>query len=274
MGLGRHWWAASDRTRRRLLKCLTRAPHLPPCTPPAARQALARPPCSSASLKTPAACGWVPARPHQGLGSGAACLARPRAGRPSRRAAALLHACGAEALKVRAAQSPPPPPPPPTPTPQVAVIVNDMAELNIDASLVRGAGLVQAKESLVQLQVGGGVGVCGWRCARAPWAAPARPGPAPDEAAAEPSCHRPATSPLPCSRHAPGSHVAPTPHPRAPQNGCICCTLRGDLLQEVAALAARRAFDYLVIESTGEAGVLGWLLNQALHCGPQFNPQT
>lgn len=30
---------------------------------------------------------------------------------------------------------------------------------------------------------------------------------------------------------------------------CICCTLRGDLLEEVAALAEARAFDYLLIES-------------------------
>jgi G3E family GTPase len=35
------------------------------------------------------------------------------------------------------------------------------------------------------------------------------------------------------------------------QNGCICCTLREDLLQEVAALARRGVFDYLVIESSG-----------------------
>ena len=67
-----------------------------------------------------------------------------------------------------------------------AVIVNDMAELNIDASLVKNAGLVQTSEQMVQMQ-----------------------------------------------------------------NGCICCTLRADLLKEVARLAATGAFDYCVIESTG-----------------------
>ncbi|WP_159718687.1 zinc metallochaperone GTPase ZigA [Geminicoccus flavidas] len=36
-------------------------------------------------------------------------------------------------------------------------------------------------------------------------------------------------------------------------NGCICCTLRDDLLKEVARLAAEGRFDYLVIEGTGIA---------------------
>merc|ERR1719221_2344844 len=34
-------------------------------------------------------------------------------------------------------------------------------------------------------------------------------------------------------------------------NGCICCTLRGDLLKTVKALSEEKAIDYLVIESTG-----------------------
>ena len=71
---------------------------------------------------------------------------------------------------------------------RVAVIVNDMSEINIDAQLVRGgaAALSRTEETLVEMT-----------------------------------------------------------------NGCICCTLRDDLLQEVARLAAEGRFDYLLIESTG-----------------------
>ncbi|MEM9352303.1 MAG: GTP-binding protein [Planctomycetota bacterium] len=71
---------------------------------------------------------------------------------------------------------------------RVAVIVNDMSEVNIDASLVRGgqSTLSRTEEKLVEMT-----------------------------------------------------------------NGCICCTLREDLLQEVAELARDGRFDYLLVESTG-----------------------
>nr|WP_226467335.1 GTP-binding protein [Luteimonas panaciterrae] len=71
---------------------------------------------------------------------------------------------------------------------RVAVIVNDMSEINIDAQLVRNgaAALSRTDESLVEFS-----------------------------------------------------------------NGCICCTLREDLLREVARLAGEQRFDYLLIESTG-----------------------
>lgn len=71
---------------------------------------------------------------------------------------------------------------------RVAVIVNDMSEINIDAALVRegGADLSRTEEQLVEMT-----------------------------------------------------------------NGCICCTLRDDLLKEVAQLAIQDRFDYLLIESTG-----------------------
>ena len=35
------------------------------------------------------------------------------------------------------------------------------------------------------------------------------------------------------------------------QSGCICCTLREDLLREISSLVSQGAFDYIVIESTG-----------------------
>ena len=71
---------------------------------------------------------------------------------------------------------------------KVAVIVNDMSEVNIDVQLVeRGdARLDRSEEKLVEMS-----------------------------------------------------------------NGCICCTLREDLLEQVAELASAQRYDYLLIESTG-----------------------
>lgn len=71
---------------------------------------------------------------------------------------------------------------------KVAVIVNDISEVNIDAELVRNgeANLSRTEEQLVEMT-----------------------------------------------------------------NGCICCTLREDLIEEVSALAASGRFDHLLIESTG-----------------------
>lgn len=71
---------------------------------------------------------------------------------------------------------------------KVAVIVNDMSEVNIDAQLVKrgDARLDRGQEKLVELS-----------------------------------------------------------------DGCICCTLREDLIQQVAELAAEQRYDYLLIESTG-----------------------
>ena len=70
---------------------------------------------------------------------------------------------------------------------KVAVIVNDMSEINIDSQVVNNnVSLSRSEEKLVEMS-----------------------------------------------------------------NGCICCTLREDLLIEVTKLAQEGRFDYLVIESTG-----------------------
>ncbi|WP_206922535.1 GTP-binding protein [Alicyclobacillus suci] len=70
---------------------------------------------------------------------------------------------------------------------RIAVIVNDMSEINVDANLIKqNTNLSRTKEQLVEMT-----------------------------------------------------------------NGCICCTLRQDLVEEVRALAEKGRFDYILIESSG-----------------------
>jgi len=69
---------------------------------------------------------------------------------------------------------------------RIAVIVNDMGEINLDAEEIKNSKLIQEEAQMVEMH-----------------------------------------------------------------NGCICCTLRGDLLKTVKALSEETTFDYLVVESTG-----------------------
>jgi G3E family GTPase len=95
---------------------------------------------------------------------------------------------------------------------KIAVIVNDMAELNIDAALVR------------QGAVAGGLSTS---CASS-------------------SSGTPTTTP--------SSTIIQTEREVISlQNGCICCTLRGDLIREIAKIRNANDFDYVLIESTGIA---------------------
>jgi G3E family GTPase len=69
---------------------------------------------------------------------------------------------------------------------KIAIIVNDMGEINLDAKEIKEHKLIQEKQEMIEMH-----------------------------------------------------------------NGCICCTLRGDLRRTVKALAMENKYDYLVIESTG-----------------------
>jgi G3E family GTPase len=69
---------------------------------------------------------------------------------------------------------------------RIAVIVNDMASVNVDAELVRHGGMLKQEEKMIELS-----------------------------------------------------------------NGCICCTLREDLLTSLSSLAAENRFDHILVESSG-----------------------
>jgi G3E family GTPase len=46
-------------------------------------------------------------------------------------------------------------------------------------------------------------------------------------------------------------HLTTNTHLQSLANGCICCTLRGDLLEELVRLAELASFDYVIVESSG-----------------------
>ncbi len=57
------------------------------------------------------------------------------------------------------------------------------------------------------------------------------------------------------------------------QNGCICCTLKMDLVEQIAGLVEQQAFDYIVIEASGicEPAPIAQTICSIPSLGPQFN---
>lgn len=57
------------------------------------------------------------------------------------------------------------------------------------------------------------------------------------------------------------------------QNGCICCTLKMDLVQQIADLAATGAFNYIVIEASGicEPAPIAQTICAIPNMGPEYN---
>ena len=58
------------------------------------------------------------------------------------------------------------------------------------------------------------------------------------------------------------------------QNGCICCTLRDDLIEHVTHLAEEKRFDYLLIETETKLAVENWtiILNKYILVHLDFHP--
>ena len=152
---------------------------------------------------------------------------------------------------------------------RVAVVVNDVGAVNLDEKLIKDSKLVRKNEKLARGRVasvvrelgrGGAEGVV-----RGPLASTRRGLSSAGLVAASPRAAVRAARPGARS----GARIAgpPRPHwdPRRRfaqvelKNGCICCTRRDDLLQEVRELAKLRdetdatksRFDVLVVESTG-----------------------
>lgn len=92
---------------------------------------------------------------------------------------------------------------------RVAVIVNDMGELNIDANLVAKSGVLKREEQLVRLE-----------------------------------------------------------------NGCICCTLRVDLLEEITKIARDGEVDYIIIESSGISEPMQVAETFAFELPPETEPEA
>ncbi len=57
------------------------------------------------------------------------------------------------------------------------------------------------------------------------------------------------------------------------QNGCICCTLKMDLVEQIASLVEQQMFDYIVIEASGicEPAPIAQTICSIPSLGPQFN---
>ncbi len=57
------------------------------------------------------------------------------------------------------------------------------------------------------------------------------------------------------------------------QNGCICCTLKMDLVEQIASLVEMQQFDYIVIEASGicEPVPIAQTINSIPGLGPQYN---
>ncbi|KAG2495666.1 hypothetical protein HYH03_006266 [Edaphochlamys debaryana] len=119
---------------------------------------------------------------------------------------------------------------------RVAVVVNDMAELNIDAAMVAHGSLTPAAAA-----------------APAGYTNMPHPTPAPAAGATSGAAAASGKGKGGLGGGLGQGHGRSAPPERLVEmhNGCICCTLRGDLVARLAEIAQDGRFDYCVVESTG-----------------------